>query len=385
MATASGSNPSLKKRLHSLDILRGLAVVLALYEHFGYRITFWYRGYIKPFHFTDANYSVHLPHYKNGTLLVPDALSIGFLELLTPWITHLYIMLACFNIAWRTPAEARQRLKGRLLVFLGLFVFFTFDNFVVAMSFGASLSVYPLQMWMVLFALLHIVYALWGSRGIAVVFALSFLRFVLPIEGLSQAWETWMQAHVHRDWEYNAKLEHFLGSGALGVLAGFAYRSWFSSSHLLWVATLLFVGTLAVLFYAPMGSFVAVDYFALEHSWVGGVGTTLAIFTVCLFFIFSALLIESQIRVPRVPLFYWVGFYSLFVFAWHRILFVHITLPTHEWLSALQSQPLQNTFWVCSAHVLLALALTWILQKLRVFELVALSGQPRAGKKAVRE
>jgi hypothetical protein len=373
------SEPLEQRRWISLDCLRGVAIVLALYQHFGYFLSFWYMAYIKPFHFTDPAYQSHAQAYREGWVLGVDDASRWFLETLPPWITHLYIVLAGFNIGLKSPKQTQEVLRPRLLVFAGLLYFFTLENFVVAMSFGDAVSIYPLQMWMILLALTNVVYARAGLRGVGFLFLISFARFLLPIDAFVDSLEVKMAHFVHRDWEYNARFEYYLGSASLGVLLGSQLRRGISirvhSVVFGFCAALMLV---CVLFWIPP-RLVEREYFQHEHALINSVLGTAGIYLTCIFFVSGFLLIERLSRFPRIPVFYWAGVSSILVFALHRVCFVHITLPIYEWIAAQAHVSMRSSFMIASLHVFSVLFVIAALQKLRVFDVLAAAGRGQSG------
>lgn len=76
-------------------------------------------------------------------------------ENLGPWVNHLYLFLAGFNIALRNREGVREVLGTRLRVFLALFVFFILETAITSQSVGESFSIYPLHMWMIVLSLLE--------------------------------------------------------------------------------------------------------------------------------------------------------------------------------------------------------------------------------------
>lgn len=374
----SAFEPKLAVRWISLDCLRGVVIVLALYQHFCHFLTFWYRSYVKPFHFTDVAYQSHAQAYREGWLLFVDGTSRWLLEYLTPWSTHLFIVLAGLNIGLKSQAETRARLRSRLLLFAALLYFFTLENFVVAMSFGDALSIYPLQMWMILLALLNVVYARAGYKGVLFVFMGSFARFLVPLDMAADSMQSALTHLVHRDWEYNARFEYYVGSAAFGVLLGDRLRRGVSIRIHSGVFALSCVAVLGILLTWRPPAFNELDFFLHEYALLKDVTGTLGIFVVCLFWISGVVLVERLINFPRLTVFYWAGVSSLFIFALHRICFVHVTLPFYEWLSAQLSFSMRNSFFIVTIHVVAALSLIALFQKLKVLEVLANAGNHHA-------
>lgn len=369
---------SARTRSHSLDVLRGLVVVLAMLEHFSYFLSVWSLSYLKIGHVVDPRYAVMRRALEAGQ---PAALSPSMqwvFEQFGGWVNHSYVFLAAFNIAWLSRSQVRARLAGRLKVFLALFVFFTLEGAITSATFGEAFSVYPLQMWMLILALLNVVYVWLGLWGAVLVFGLSWLRFVVPWGELSGAWQDFMREAVHGAWEYDARLEYFLGSGALGLVFGallhqFAERR----TALLWGG--VGIGTLGIVLHQLFGSSLRYDpqtFYGLEHAWVQTVGGSLYIWSCCLFVTSVFLALEGVVPFQKAPLLRWVGLHSLFVFALHKILFVHLVMPLYEWWLASRGLGVSINFPVVLTLTAACLGLTWLLQKLRVFEIVVGKGRP---------
>jgi hypothetical protein len=368
------------ERIAALDVFRGVAVILAILNHYGYLLTNWYAGFVKVHHFNDPSYASHHEAYGQGRLLVLDDFSQTLNENLGPWVNHLYLFLAGFNIAMRDREGVRAVLGSRLKVFLALFVFFTLETAITSQSVGESFSIYPLHMWMIVLSLLNVVYVYWGGRGAAVLFGCMFLRFVLPVSLVSDGLEDWMQQHFQRNWEYDARLEYFAGTGALGLLFGALYRGRWTVSQKFRFVTIgcSFAFIVLFLLFGALPQFDRENYYAIEHFWIRTISGSLFIYSCCVFFTGLFLLLDKHLNLKNVPVLTWVGCHSLFVFAFHRILFVHVLMPLHEWWLAQQGLVLTFSFATAAWHVVACLVLTWGLQKLRVFEIVAGAGSPRS-------
>ncbi len=384
--TESKNQPlSTTERIAALDVFRGVAVILAILNHYGYLLTNWYAGFVKVQHFNDPAYASHHDAYGNGRLLVLDDFSLTLNENLGPWVNHLYLFLAGFNIAMRDREGVRAVLGNRLKVFLALFVFFTLETAMTSQSVGESFSIYPLHMWMIVLSLLSVIYVYWGGRGAALLFGFMFLRFVFPVSlvsHVSDGFETLMQQHFQRKWEYDARFEYFAGTGALGLLFGTIYRGRWSVSARFRFLTLAgsFAFIILFLLFGALPHFDRENYYAIEHFWIRTISGSLFIYSCCVFFTGLFLLADKHVNLKNAPVLTWVGSHSLFVFAFHRILFVHVLMPLHEWWLAKQNLALTFSFGTAAAHVAAGLVLTWGLQKLRVFEIVARAGSPRQSK-----
>ena len=125
-------------RIHCLDFLRGFFVFLALWQHFGFYLNYWYINYYQGWSFWGELFQPHSPFVGNA---IP-ADRVGYLAawFFTPWVSQIYLFLAAFNLAKPSQNTNRNQKVG---IFVGLFLLFTFENFIVAPNIGEALSLYP--------------------------------------------------------------------------------------------------------------------------------------------------------------------------------------------------------------------------------------------------
>ena len=344
-------------------------------------MSIWYLGYMKTLHFFDPAYSSHKAGYEASQQLQIDGVLQGLLENLGGWVNHLYVFLAAFNIALATQEQVTKVLPSRLKTFLALFLFFTLEAAITGVSFGESFSVYPLQIWMLILALLNVVYSRFGLRGAVIVFVFSLFRFVLPLGSLSDGLQQWMQSHFHRSWEYDSRVEYFLGTAALGLMFGLI-QQFQSAKKLVWAGFAIgFAGIIAHRFLGLYPEYEQNHFYSVEHFWIQSAVGTVYIWCWCLFVTAAFLILDPLVPFRRFLVLRWVGFYSLFVFALHKILFVHTLMPGYEWFLAQREQPVSVTFWAVFALMLLCLGISWAIQRLGVLEVIARSG----AKKMLRD
>src|SRR5690606_16306934 len=85
------------KRVHCLDFLRGFFVFLALWQHFGYYLNFWYVDYFGGWSYWENLLDFHKPFL--GRQLSVDSVSTWAAWCFTPWVSQFYLFLAAINHA----------------------------------------------------------------------------------------------------------------------------------------------------------------------------------------------------------------------------------------------------------------------------------------------
>jgi hypothetical protein len=183
MSLSKINNNELGARIVNLDFLRGFFIILALYQHFSYYINVWYVDYFRDAIALTTTYSVHFPMIGKKVLI--GNIEYWFALIFTPWVSQIYLTMSAFNLAKRTQEEFSENLFFKLKIFSLIFIFFVFENFIVAPNFGQAISFYPIMLWMVVLSLLAIIYRYSGINGIFVLSAITLIRFIIPIDYLS--------------------------------------------------------------------------------------------------------------------------------------------------------------------------------------------------------
>lgn len=366
------SNTRQHRRFHGLDFLRGFFVFLAFYEHFGHYLNYWFVEFFREKVALDymAGYYDSLVPFV-GKRLAMDHLSHHFATIFVPWVSQVYLFLACFNLGKRNQDETRSQLKQKLLTFFVLFCLFTMENFIVAPNLGEALSVYPIQTWMIVLSILVMTYSFigkWGVIFLAVLFGP--VRFLIPeYASLSIDFEQFMALNIHPEFEYDARVEYFMTSGALGFLMGDSLFKHGDKKPEKWF---LGFGAIGMILYFLLGPDFEIEWFSVldtEHDLIKNFWGSIGVWgTQCLVVSLVLLLDRKAFPFQKIPFFSWLGVYSVFVFAFHRIFFVHLYGPLWAWFYAWMGwQPRNHTIdlWI---GIAMLCGLSWCILKSRVIE-----------------
>ncbi len=337
-----------KKRIDSLDLLRGTIVLLAILQHYVGFHNFWYEEYTYLRNFTLPFYDDIRLLYESKTILHAEGVLFYIGTALIPWLTHLYLALACFNLASREQEEFKKVYKSKTKIFGMLFVLFYLENIAFYPSIGYGLSIFPLQIFLAVLAIITLCYRFLGVRAIAILMVLTLTRYLLPGDPIGDHFEKFMVLHVHPLFEYDARLEHFLATGCFGFLIGYVF---YHKKE--WRVKLAYLGLgLSVI---RMATWFAVDdpylfnignVYHLEDAWTDFFGGNLMIFA-CVFLSIFLTLWARHLKLSKPPLSWilWVGQASLFVFLLHRMIGIYILFPLREYISIVFSYPMKNSFF----------------------------------------
>lgn len=360
------------QRIVHYDLLRGFFILLALYQHYTGYFNYWMVDYFRESGTTLENYYASFYAYK-GVRLPMDDIAAWFSVVFIPWVSQVYLTLAAFNLARRSPKDFPQVFASKVKVYGVLFAIFFFENFLVATSFGHALSFYPIMAWMVILSIIAVGYRLLGVAGVWLLLALSLVRFIAPETWLfSDAFEQFVQYWVHPGFEYDARLEYFFTSGCMGFLLGYLF---YHCKTFSWTfPALVGFGVLSMILGYTLGPEFTVDRFdvyATEHdltrNFWGGVYIWGAQLTVMVAFLWTECL-GYKVRLPVVS---WVGVSSLLVFGLHRLFFIHIGGPLWSWWQSVWLElPPVNSTW--HTWVLMAAFLFWclLIQRGRILSLI---------------
>jgi hypothetical protein len=362
--------PPKAERLVNLDFLRGFFVCLALLQHFTYYFNVWYKYY---FNMREARidlYSLHAPLLGNS--LPMDDFVYILAIVFTPWVTQIYLAMAAFNLAIRDREAFVAVFPSKLRIFLLLLLFFTVENFIVSPDFGESISFYPLQAWMVILSLLAITYRYLGAKGVTALFILSLLDVATPDTGISDTIELIIQQEIHPSYEYNSRVGYFLTSGCLGFLLGYihfqkpelsAYKDFVTFGvGLVLIGVWMFVG--------DAYEVNPYEIFETENLMVETFANSLYVFGLELVVLAAFLYMERRgLRIRLRPM-VWIGVHSLMVFALHRIIFVHIIMPFHVFVSSALGEPLFYSSWFAIVYIILCALAGYFIHKTNIHNVV---------------
>lgn len=358
-------------RLHNLDLLRGVFIFLALYQHFTVYVNYWFVYYFKEQSFLSDFYAAF--EGMIGVRIPADDLSVSFAWFFTTWVSQIYLTLAAFNLSTRTQEQFKQVFSSKLKIFALLYFFFLMESFVVSPNLGFALSISPIMTWMLVLSLISILFRFAGTKAVVCLLLLSFSRWLTPAGfSLSLDFEIWMQHWIHPDFEYDARLEYFLTSGCLGFLLGrFFYANSQSTKWLPLVIGLGALLTLPWIFLEGSYQIDRLDFFETEHDLAKTFMGSLYIYGVQLFIIPFFLLLEKRGIVLKVPFFTWLGVNSIIVFAFHRIYFVFMAGPLWAYtMAVIYEAPLKHNSFVIWFLIACCAGICWLTQKTKLFDLI---------------
>ncbi len=359
-----------KTRLVNLDFLRGLFVILALDQHFTYYINMWYVSYFRDVMALTSTYKINFPMI--GHQISTDRFNLMLGIIFTPWVSQVYLTMASFNLARKPSYLFRDELASKLKMFGLIFIFFTLENFIVAPNSGEAISFYPIMLWMVVMSIISIFYSLMGIRGVLLLTLISFLRWVVPIDMLSNLFQSIIRYNIHPGFEYDARIEYFFSSGCLGFIMGHAH---YHMPNYKKVKDFYFMllGLVFVLFYWAYGIPYIIDpsnAFAHEHDMAQSFSGTLFILGVQAFVISTFLWLEKKEIRFNVPIFTWVGANSLLVFALHRVFFVKFLAPVSLMVGSMLGRPIGASTYELYSYVGLTIAFCYFVKATRLNEIL---------------
>lgn len=357
-------------RVVNLDFLRGFFVVLAIMEHYSYYANRWYLDYFKEFNALKTVYASHYPMI--GKVLLSD-LGTNILALIfVPWVSQIYLSLACFNVAKKSSNELHIKLNDIIKNLSFLLLIFYIENFFVSSDFGQAISFTPIMLWMIVLMIVNSFYAHYGVKAIWMLFGISFLRWVLPVEYLSNGFEEIVRTYIHPSFEYDARLEYFLTSGCIGFLLGYYYhqkKQWELSKMFTLVLTSAVVIALYFIF-TPGYQNDPSDIFKYEHECAQSFFGSLYIWSVITLVITLFLIFEKKNIRFDLKLFNWVGKNSLFIFVAHKIIYLKLIMPFTNFIYANLGWYFENNYYVVITQAMIALFLCWIVLKSNLMNII---------------
>lgn len=280
--------------------------------------------------------------------------------------------MSAFNLAKKDQASFSESMMSKFKIFGLIFIYFVFENFIVAPNFGQAISFYPIMLWMVVLGILSVVYKFLGIRGILALTLISMLRFIIPVELLSDLFEEIVKTTIHPGYEYDARLEYFVLSGCLGFIMGYVHYHRPSSKH---NKDFLFglLGVILVLIYIAFGDrFVMYrdDFFRTEHDLARTFSGTAYILGIQAIIISAFLWLErKKIRI-NIPVLNWMGIYSLLIFALHRIFFVKFIAPTSVLVGSLFNRVLTASTIEIYIYIFITLGLCYFVKASPISDII---------------
>lgn len=357
-------------RIVNLDFLRGLFIILALDQHFTYYINMWYVEYFRDAMALTSTYKIHFPMI--GHQIATDRFNAILGLVFIPWVSQIYLTLASFNLAKTSQHLFKDQLVPKLKVFALIFIYFLMENFMVAPNLGQAISFYPIMLWMIVMSILAIVYSFTGIRGILVLTLISLFRWVLPMDLISNLFQSVIIYNIHPGFEYDARIEYFFTSGCLGFLMGHVHYHRPNLKHLKDIYFIL-MGIVFVAFYMAYGEpfiFDPSNVFAHEHDLAKSFSGSLYILGVQAIVISVFLWLERKSIYLKLPVFNWVGVNSIFVFAFHRLFFVHILAPLSVLVGSLYGRTLGASSWELYTYVGITIVVCYFIKSSRMGDII---------------
>ncbi len=370
MSLKKNNSDEARPRIVNLDFLRGFFIILALDQHFSYYINVWYVDYFHDAMAITNTYSVHFAMI--GKRIATNELNQWLAWAFTPWVSQVYLTLAAFNLARKDQESFSEEMPGKFKIYGLILIYFMVENFIVAPNTGQALSFYPIMLWMLVLTLVSVIYKFFGIRGVLVCLALSMLRFVIPIELLSDFFEELVQNKIHPGFEYDARFEYFIISGLFGFIMGYVH---YHMPHYRHNKDFLFggLGLLLVLMWVIIGDsfhIIPDDVFITEHD-LARTFTGTAFITGMQAMVFSAFLwLEKKNIKFNIALINWVGAYSLLIFALHRILFVKIIGPLSILFGSMTGRTMQAGVIETAIYIAAALGFCYFVKKSSIGDLI---------------
>ena len=357
------NNNELRDRLVNLDFLRGLFIILALDQHFTYYINMWYVDYFRDTIALTSTHAIHFPMI--GKQISTDYFNHLLAIIFTPWVSQIYLTMAAFNLAKKNHLDFANDLGSRFKIYGMILLYFILENFIVAPNTGQAISFYPIMLWMVILGFLSLIYSYIGIRGVLIFTFLALLRFIIPIEYLSDFFEEVVQGRIHPGFEYDARLEYFVLSGCLGFIMGYVHYHMPLYKH---KKDLLFagMGIILVLIYVLIGDTFTVpydDFFSTEHDLARTFSGTAYIIGIQAIVISAFLWLERKNIKLNIFLINWVGAYSLMIFALHRILFVKFIGPISIMIGNMTGRMLGASIVEIYIYVFITLGICYFIKK----------------------
>jgi len=370
MSLKKNNSDELRPRLVNLDFLRGLFIILALDQHFTYYINMWYVDYFRDTMALTSTYAVHFPMI--GKQVSSDYFNHLLAIIFTPWVSQIYLTMAAFNLAQKDQLTFGTEIGNKFKIFGMILLYFILENFIVAPNTGQAISFYPIMLWMVILGLISLVYNYVGIRGVLIFTLLALLRFVIPVEYLSDFFEEVIQGRIHPGFEYDARFEYFVLSGCLGFVMGYVHYHMPLYKH---KKDLLFAGfgALLVLIYVLIGDTFVVpydDFFRTEHDLARTFSGTTYIIGIQAIVISAFLWLEKKNIKMNISLINWVGVYSLMIFALHRILFVKLIAPVSIMIGNLTGRTLGASIIEIYIYVFITLGICYFIKKSPLSDIV---------------
>jgi hypothetical protein len=329
-------------RLQSLDVLRGMFLSFAMWQYYSYFSDNWY-----------SEFSSHL----HGTAFPVTPGGRFFSILFTPWVSQVYVFLACvnLNLSARTPLAQRQRkwLAYALLMIL--------EGFLVWPKWGDKLTPPAVVMGILTMFIVSALGKIWHWKGVALALVLVCLTYDHWLIPLGDDFESLVQAVSGSEtWEYNARLEYFIGTGLLGYLVGI----WLRERTLRKIEILIGVSLLGLVpwllwgqsYYLPTYDIFGNEY-RLSRDLLDLSGLwAIILLTVSVFIYLEMRRFSFKFAKPLI----WISVHTWVIFAVHRLLYVYLYGPVLEKLADWNVLPRHPHYGFMIGLSYVSCALVWL-------------------------
>ncbi|SMF38529.1 hypothetical protein [Pseudobacteriovorax antillogorgiicola] len=348
----------MNNRLKSLDILRGVIILLAFVQHYGYFLNVWGSAYLNQYDL--------LPSSWGDIHLNPSGVVVSWMvQYLTPYVSQLYLMLAAFNLGLKSskihePGVYKRQMKRYAIIF-GLF---SIENIFVASEFGAIFTFHPLLAWSVILGTITTIRYLFPRWYHSVlVIMIPILYYVLaPMSGTL---ELRVCGFIGPGCEYDAQLEYFFPSALIGLFLG----EFFSTANKAQWSTLLvcsIIFTMVSLFWMPNHQVNPNNILEFEHLFfqsLEGLSHTLLV-NLTIVMLAARLNIGYRCLGFATKVLEWTGKKSLQVFLWHKVLFIYVIGPIFEILAFnLGVAAIPNNIMTVLAAITISTGVSFCLEK----------------------
>ena len=329
----------ISKRLKTFDFFRGFFLFLALLEHYTYIMNNIWVGYYNPFYFGTLSQNISA---QLGP--IPYDGFTGWLAMIfIPWVTQVYLALATFNMGLKSDKFDGKRLRTYNYKFLLLFIVFTLEKFIIGKNIGEILSPNPLQVWMVVLAILANGYYYLGPKlTYSILFLGGFMKFT-PLNNIILAFEEKLM-QIHPEFSLDIRPDAFFWAGLIGFVFGANFNK-LKTRPLVAVVAFLILGNAIVNFWTPPFQIDFNNAFLNEYAWSYSLTGSLSIcLTIATVIVFSMILEKLNKPIVIFPL-NMMGIHSLGLFTFHRIYFIFFFIPFRLLLGAWSIFPeINNSF-----------------------------------------
>lgn len=360
-----------KSRWHSLDLLKGLFIFFAMWEHFGYFLNVWNKYYS----FSPSIHGAPIPFSFFNYLL-----AFTFI----PWVGHSFLFIACFNIGRKFKSGYFPKAKWWPLYFALASV----EGFLSGVDLGDSLSLQPLQTWVIVFAIVALTSKWLGVKGVIGLFVLYLASLNTWLIPMGNYFEEVIISMPHlSSFEYNPRIEYFLGTACFAFLLGH-YLSEISVSKVsamkLESMKLLKAMSLGLALIVPwifFGSAYKIDWndvLVNEYQFSMSIIDLMFVWGLNSFVLCGVISLEVRNWLPKIKSLAWCGQYALLIYFCHRLFFLYAYGPLREILALKLGWTMKNDFIEILVPSLITVGLAYAILK----GFTALRGHYRANSTA---